>query len=80
MFKLKKTHVHCVLTTKPMPYLNRAIISMYSFFYSASSIYLGDNFILNFHLGMYIVGYTVRDLVLGRCPSRAVKHDLQPYI
>ena len=42
MFRLKKTHVHCVLTIKPMPYLNRAIISMYSFFYSASSIHLRD--------------------------------------
>ena len=51
MFKLKKTHVHCVLTIKPMPYLNRAIISMYSFFYSASKVYcktliFGGNFYL----------------------------------
>ena len=33
---------------------------------------LGDNCIQNFHLGRYIVGYRVRNLVL--------KRDLQTYI
>ena len=28
-------------------------------------MYLGDNCIQNFHLGRYIVGYTVRNLVLN---------------
>ena len=28
-------------------------------------MYLGDNCIQNFHLGRYIVGYTVGNLVLG---------------
>ena len=41
---------------------------------------LGDNCIQNFHLGRYIVGYTVGNLVLRRRASRAVKHDFQTYI
>ena len=34
--------------------------------------YLGDNCIQNFHLGRYIVGYTVGNLVLRRRVSGAV--------
>ena len=37
--------------------------------------YLGDNCIQNFHLGRYIVGYTVGNLVLRRRASGAVKLD-----
>ena len=36
---------------------------------------LGDNCIQNFHLGRYIVGYMVGNLVLRRRPSGAVKLD-----
>ena len=46
-------------------------------------IYLGhlrDKCIQNFHLGRYIVGYTVGKLVLRRRASGAVKRDLRPYI
>ena len=42
--------------------------------------YLGDNCIQNFHLGRYIVGYTVRNLVLRRRASRAVKRDFRTFI
>ena len=35
----------------------------------------GDNCIQNFHLGRYIVGYTVGNLVLRRRASGAVKRD-----
>ena len=41
---------------------------------------LGDICIQNFHLGRYIVGYTVRNLVLWQCASGAVKRDFQTYI
>ena len=41
---------------------------------------LGDNLIHNFHLGRYIVGYTVRNLVLRGRVSRAVKRDFRTYI
>ena len=41
---------------------------------------LGDNSIQNFHLGRYIVGYTVGNLVLRRRVSGAVKRDFRPYI
>ena len=41
---------------------------------------LGDNCIQNFHLGRYIVGYTVGNLVLRRRVSRAVKRDFRTYI
>ena len=41
---------------------------------------LGDNRIQNFHLGRYIVGYTVGNLVLRRRISGAVKRDFRPYI
>ena len=41
---------------------------------------LRDNCIQNFHLGRYIVGYTVRNLILRRRASRAVKRDFQTYI
>ena len=41
---------------------------------------LGDNHIQNFHcLGRYIVGYTVGNLVLRQCVSRAVKRDFRRY-
>ena len=39
--------------------------------------YLGDNCIQNFHLGRYIVGYTVRNLVLWRRASGAGKRDFK---
>ena len=42
--------------------------------------YLGDNCIQNFHLGRYIVGYTVRNLVLRRRLRVAVKLNFWPYI
>ena len=42
--------------------------------------YLGDNCIQNFHLGRYIVGYTVGNLVLRRRVSGAVKRDFRTYI
>ena len=44
------------------------------------SLHLGDNRIQNFHLGRYIVGYTVRNLVLRRRASGAVKRDFRTYI
>ena len=48
--------------------------------YLSSLCHLGDNCILNFHLGRYIVGYTFGNLVLGWLMSRAVKHDFWTYI
>ena len=42
--------------------------------------HLGDNCIQNFHLGRYIVGYTVGNLVLRRHVSGAVKRDFRTYI
>ena len=36
---------------------------------------LGDNCIQNFHLGRYIVGYTVGNLVLRRRANGAIKRD-----
>ena len=41
---------------------------------------LGDNHIQIFHLGRYIVGYTVGNFVLWRRISGAVKHDFRTYI
>ena len=41
---------------------------------------LGDNCIQNFHLGRYIVGYTVGNLVLRRRVSGAVKRYFRTYI
>ena len=41
---------------------------------------LGDNCIQNLHLGRYIVGYTVGNLVLLGHMSRAVKRDFRTYI
>ena len=41
---------------------------------------LGDICIQNFHLGRYIVGYTVGNLVLRRRVSGAIKRDFQTYI
>ena len=42
--------------------------------------HIGDNCIQNFHLGRYIVGYTVGNLVLRRRVSGAVKRDFRTYI
>ena len=42
--------------------------------------YLGDNYIHNFHLGRYIVGYTFGNLALWRRLSGAVKRDFRTYI
>ena len=42
--------------------------------------HLGDYNIQNFHLGRYIVGYTVGNLVLRRRVSGAVKRDFRTYI
>ena len=44
------------------------------------TVYLGDNCIQNFHLGRYIVGYTVGNLVLWQRVSGAVKRDFRTYI
>ena len=41
---------------------------------------LGDNCIQNFHLGRYIVGYTIGNLVFWRHISGAVNRDFQTYI
>ena len=41
---------------------------------------LGDNCIQNFHLGRYMVGYMVGNLVLRRRVSGAVKRDFRTYI
>ena len=49
-------------------------------FHIKCRLYLGDNCIQNFHLGMYIVGYTVGNLVLRRRISGAVKRDFRTYI
>ena len=38
-----------------------------------------DNCIQNFHLGRYIVGYTVANLVLQRLASGALKRDFRPF-
>ena len=46
----------------------------------ALCMHLGDNCIENFHLGRYIVGYTVGNLVLRRRASGAVKRDFRTYI
>ena len=45
-----------------------------------SKVYLGDNCIQHFHLGWYIVGYTVGNFVLPQRVSRAVKHNFRTYI
>ena len=42
-------------------------------------VHLGDKCNQNFHLGRYIVGYKVTNLVLRRHQSGAVKRDLGPY-
>ena len=44
------------------------------------AMHLGDNCIQNFHIGRYIVGYTVGNLVLRRRVSGAVKRDFRTYI
>ena len=40
-------------------------ITLNSFLASSELCHLGDNCIQNFHLGRYIVGYTVGNLVYG---------------
>ena len=47
---------------------------------SDGRLYLGDNCIQIYHLGRYIVGYTVGNLVLRRRVSGAVKRDFPSYI
>ena len=42
--------------------------------------HLGDNCIQNIRLSRHIVGYTVKNLVLQRRVSRAVKRDFRMYI
>ena len=44
------------------------------------SVKLGDNCIQNFHLGWYIVGYTVGNLVLQGGARGAVNRDFRTYI
>ena len=44
------------------------------------NLHLGDSHIQNFHLGRYIVGYTVGNLVLRQRASGAVKRDFRTYI
>ena len=41
---------------------------------------LGYNCIQNYHLGRYIIGYRVGNLVLWQLASRAVKRDIGTYI
>ena len=41
---------------------------------------LGDNCIQSFHLGRYIFGYMVGDLVLRRRTRGAIKRDFRKYI
>ena len=50
------------------------------FIFMTEIVHLGDNCIQIFHLGRYIVGYTVGNFVLRRRVSGAVKHDFRPYI
>ena len=55
---------------------------MYNFISALAQIvvHLGDNCIQNFHLGRYIIGYTVGNLVLWRRVSEAIKRDFLTYI
>ena len=55
-------------------------LTCYFYYVLVTSTYLGDNCIQNFHLGRYIVGYTVGNLVLRRRASGAVKRDFRTYI
>ena len=48
--------------------------------YTPCRVKLGDICILNFYLGRYIAGYTLRNLVLRRHVSGAVKCDFGMYI
>ena len=50
------------------------------FCYALLCVHLGDNCIQYFHLGSYIIGYTVGNLVLWRRASGAVKRDFRTYI
>ena len=49
-------------------------------YYLKKKSQLGDNCIQNFHLGTYIVRYTVGNLVLQQHASGAVKRDFRTYI
>lgn len=42
--------------------------------------HLGNNCIQIFYLRGYIIGYTIRNVVLRRRISGALKHDFRPYI
>ena len=64
-----------ILSSKPYP----SVIPEYLINDNAIND-LGDNCIQNFHLGRYIVGYTVGNLVLRRRASGAVKRDFRTYI
>ena len=55
-------------------YMRRHVIKQYCHVCFAK-YNLGDNCIQNFHLGRYIVGYTVGNLVLRQCASRCIKRD-----
>ena len=46
----------------------------------SARVKLGGNCIQIFHLGRYIVGYTVGNFVLRRRASGAVKRDVRTYI
>ena len=48
--------------------------------YGLGLTWLGDNYIQNFHLGRYIVRYTIWNLGLWRHASWDVKRDFRPYI
>ena len=54
-------------------------ITLQDYRLTVSGLYLGDNCSQNFHLGRYIVGYAVENLVLRRCVTRAIKRDLRTY-
>ena len=81
-------HIHWTILT--LLYLNFMVFHMVkkgfkkkcSLFLNTShyNMDLGDNCIPNIHLGRYIVGYTVGNLVLQRRTSGAVKGDFRTYI
>ena len=73
-------HTHLLLTQLNMEYYS--LVHKYLPLQNDQSkfLHLGDNCIQNFHLGWYIVGYTVGNLVLRRRASGAVKRDFLTYI
>ena len=62
-----------------LPYAYVALKTSFHNVSRKSVNHVGDNCIQIFHLGRYIVGYTVGNLVLRRRASRAVKRDFRPY-